>query len=179
MRCWFFAGSLMFVVLSGSACAADPDAGVAEKDSAFFLSVCKNSVGNLAALERLAAEQSWTSKLGDPEFKPLQIYGNWRVEHGGRIYTITAATASKGATSCFVSLSDPRPRRDDFFAIIAKSLRLLALGDAPGHLRLENYRIENLSPEGSILEIDSMDGLVMDAMIAGPIREPPPPTRPE
>jgi hypothetical protein len=58
MRCWFLAGSFALAVLAGEARAADPDASLGEKDSAFFLAVCRNSVNNLAAVESLAAVPS-------------------------------------------------------------------------------------------------------------------------
>jgi hypothetical protein len=51
MRCWILAGSFALAVLAGEARASDPDAALAEKDSA--------SVNNLAAVERLAVEQKW------------------------------------------------------------------------------------------------------------------------
>jgi len=66
MRCWILVDSFALAVLAGEARASDPDAGLAEKDSVFFLAVCQNSVNNLAAVERLAVEQKWTLVAREP-----------------------------------------------------------------------------------------------------------------
>jgi hypothetical protein len=58
MRCWILAGSFALAVLAGEARASDPDAALAEKDSA--------SVNNLAAVERLAVEQKWILVAREP-----------------------------------------------------------------------------------------------------------------
>ena len=57
MRCWILAGSFALAVLAGEARASDPDAALAEKDSASV---------NLAAVERLAVEQKWTLVAREP-----------------------------------------------------------------------------------------------------------------
>jgi hypothetical protein len=181
---WSFAGSCAFVLtpalLSGAACAAGPDISAADKDTEFLIAACQNSINDLAVVGRLAKEQNWSSLI-DPdlvEYKPVKIHGMWRVNRDGRTYTVTTGVDPKGITSCFVSFSEPRPQRDDFAASAAKALPLKSEGDGRGHaqgVQFETYRIENSSSAGSMLQIVSMDGLVLSAMIFGPFAETPPP----
>lgn len=174
-----FAFVLQIALLSGAARAASADLSDAEKDSEFFVTACQNSINDPATVGRLANEQNWNS-LVDPDrvdFKPLKIRGMWRVTRDGRTYTVTSGVDPKGITSCFVSFGEPGPKRDDFAASAAKALSLKSEDDGKGKghrpgVQFETYRIENLS--GSMLQIVSMDGLVMGAMIFGPFPEAPP-----
>jgi hypothetical protein len=184
MRSASFARSFAFVLqialLSGAARAAGPDVSDAEKDSEFFVTACQNSINDPAAVGRLAKEQNWSS-LVDPDrvdFKPLKIRGMWRVDRDDRTYTLTLGVDLRGITTCFISFGEPRPRRDDFTASAAKFLSLKTEGDGKDHgpgVQFATYRIENLSPAGSMLQIVAMDDLVMSAMIFGPFPETPPP----
>lgn len=183
---WSFAGSCAFVLtlalLSGAACAAGPDISAVDKDTEFLIAACQNSVNDLAVVGRLAKEENWSSLI-DPDlvdYKPMKIHGMWRVNRDGRTYTVTTGADPKGTTSCYVAFGEPRPRRDDLVASVARSLRLKTEGDDKGHaqgVRLEAYWIENLSPPGAMLVIDSLDDLAMGAMIGGPFRETQPPPR--
>ena len=123
--------ALMLTSMSGPAGATDAAAIAAEKDARFFLAVCQNALDNLAAVSRLAAEQNW-ELMADPRFpesKPPWIDGMWRVNHDDRSYTAGIGSDLKGTKYCSVSFAEPGPSRDDFVAIVAKSLRLTALPD--------------------------------------------------
>jgi hypothetical protein len=175
MRCWFLAGSFALAVLVGEARAADPDVGLAGKDSAFFLAVCRNSVNNLAAVESLAVEQNWTLVTREPEFTP---HAMWHVERDGRTHTVITGTGPNGVTSCHVGFGVPNSSRGEFVASVGKSLRLKTERDDKDAI-LEAFRIENLSPADATLIIETIDGRVIGAMIIGPIPETPRSQRPE
>jgi hypothetical protein len=170
---------LQIVLHSAAAGAAGADLSGAEKDVEFFVSACQNSIDDPAAVGRLAKEQNWSSQV-DPDrvdFKPLKIRGMWRVNRDGRTYTVTLGVDPKGIVSCFVSFAVPGPTRDDFSAIAAKSLPLKTEDDGEKHgtgVQFQTYRIKN-SPAGSMLQIVSMDDLVIGAMIFGPFPEAPSP----
>lgn len=173
--------ALMLTSMSGPAGATDAAAIAAEKDARFFLAVCQNALDNLAAVSRLAAEQNW-ELMADPRFpesKPPWIDGMWRVNHDDRSYTAGIGSDLKGTKYCSVSFAEPGPSRDDFVAIVAKSLRLTALPDSgASDVQFAQYRVENLSPEGSILQLLVFRGGLSQAMIFGPNREVPPPPPP-
>jgi hypothetical protein len=186
MRSWFVAASLVFALalaaMSGPAGATDAAAAAAEKDARFFLAVCQNALDDLAAVSRLAAEQNWESMLDPrfPESKPAWIDGMWRVNRDDRSYTVGTGSAPNGIKYCSVMFGEPRPSWDDFFVIVAESLRLTALDDtgAPD-LRFARYRVENLSREGPTLQVVVFHGCLSQAMIIDPTPEKPPPPRSE
>lgn len=180
MRRWLVTAGLLLALplaaMSGPAAAAEATVIAAEKDARFFLALCQNALNDLAAVSRLAAEQDWESMLDPrfPEFKPEWIDGMWRVDRDDRSYTVGTGSGPKGIKHCRVAFGKPRPSRGDFVAIVGKSLRLTALDDtgAPD-LLFGQYRVEDLSPEGSILQVVVARGGLSEAMIFGPIREAP------
>jgi hypothetical protein len=178
MCSWFLAGLFAVAVLAGAARAADQDASLAEKDSAFFVAACQNSVNNLSAVEALAVEQKWTLVTREPEFTPVKIHAMWHVERDGRTHTVITGTDPKGITSCHIGFGRPNPSRDEFIASVGKFLRLKTDRDQKGSV-LEAFRIENLSPADTTLIVETIDGHTIGAMIFGPLPETPRSPRPE
>jgi hypothetical protein len=108
----------------------------------------------------------------------MKIHAMWHVERDGRIHTVITGTGPNGVTSCHVGFGVPNSSRGEFVASVGKPLRLKTERDDKGAI-LEAFRIENLSPAGATLIIETIDGRAIGAVIIGPIPETPRSQRPE
>lgn len=158
------------MLLSAPSLAAPPAPTDSQAAADFFLATCRDSSHNLDAVAKMAAQRNWVAMLmpNVPLNDPVQVKGMWKVADHGRAYTVTIGTGPRNSTTCMVIFADPRPRRDDLFAAVAKTLKLKPRADTPGsEWRSEMYQVQDLLPANAILQIVSSGGNAYSVAIMG------------
>jgi hypothetical protein len=136
----------------------------------FFVSACKGSADDLAAVAEVAERQSWTSILAPDSHDdgPLKVTGMWRANQDGQSYIVSTGFGPGTSTACQVMFDDPKPRRDDFLRAASSVMTLRAEIDQGSSWRTEIYQIENLAPKSvTLLFVSSPDGSVYHASVMG------------